>query len=98
MEVKLIYVRNSTVHSYVYVYFELVGCWRYLCDPVGDKSALGIVHQSEVLIGLLDLNDIHESSRICAVCPDLSVNFDMPLHEDGIDLPASQSIPALQQC
>ena len=56
------------------------------------EPALDIVDEPEVLAGLLNLDDIHESSGELGIGPDLAVNLDQPLLEDGLDLLAGQRI------
>ena len=34
----------------------------------------------------------HEASRVSLVSPDLSIDLDMPLHEDGDDFTVCQSV------
>lgn len=49
---------------------KLVGC-LLPGDAVDNKAALGVIHQTEALIGLLDLDDIHEARRVSRVCAHL---------------------------
>lgn len=60
--------------------------------PVDGEATLGVVDQPESLASLLDADDIHETSRVCGVRPDLSVNLHEPLHENGLGLAAVQGI------
>jgi len=45
-------------------------------DSVDDESAFGVVDQSEVFVGLLDGDDIHETGWVFHVGSDFSVDFD----------------------
>ena len=71
-------------------------------DPVNSEPSLHVVDDTEVLSGLLNLDNIHEASRepekvkltgikYCTpnslrISAGLSVNLDQPLLEDGLDL------------
>lgn len=61
-------------------------------DTVDGETALGVVDETEVLAGLLDADDIHESSGVGAVGADLAVDLDEALHEDGIDLAGVEGV------
>ena len=50
----------------------------------------------EMLLGLLNLDDIHEACGVGGVRAHLAVHLDQALHEDGCHLTASQGIPAHQ--
>ena len=62
------------------------------CDPVNNEPALDVIDEPEVLASLLNLDDIHESSGELGIGPDLAVNLDQPLLEDGLNLLAGQGI------
>ena len=51
-----------------------------------------VVKQAEVLVGLLDRDDVHETGRVGRIGARLAVDLDEPLHEDVLDLLASQRI------
>ena len=70
---------------------ELVLC-LLVCYPVDGKAALGVVDQAEVLAGLLDGDDIHQSRGEGGVSADLAVNLDETLHENGVDLASVERI------
>jgi hypothetical protein len=61
-------------------------------DAVDGETALGVVNQTEVLAGLLEGDDVHESSGEGAVGADLAVNLDQTLHEDSLDLTTVQGV------
>jgi len=61
-------------------------------DSLDGKSALGVVQETEGLVGLLNRNHIHETSREGGVGSDLTVNLDESLHDDGGDLLSSKSV------
>jgi len=61
-------------------------------DSVDGKSSLDIVDQTEVLTGLVDGDDIHESSRVVGIGTDFTVDFDQPLHDNFSDLRVVESI------
>ena len=56
------------------------------------ETTLCVVDKSEVLCGLLDRDDIHESGRIGGVGADLTVNLDEALHNDGFGFAGVESI------
>lgn len=66
-----------------------------LRDAVDGEASLGVVDEAEVLAGLLDGDDVHESSWVGGVSADLSVDLDQALHDDGLDLPMSPRFPRL---
>jgi hypothetical protein len=70
---------------------ELVLC-LLVCDAVDGEAALGVVDQAEVLAGLLDGDDVHQSRGEGGVGADLAVNLDEALHKDGIDLAGVERI------
>jgi hypothetical protein len=70
---------------------ELVLC-LLVCYPVDGEATLGVVDQAEVLAGLLDGDDVHQSRGEGGVGADLAVNLDEALHEDGIDLAGVESV------
>jgi hypothetical protein len=70
---------------------ELVLC-LLICYPVDGEAALGVVDQAEVLAGLLNGDDVHQSRGEGGVGADLAVNLDEALHEDGIDLAGVESV------
>jgi hypothetical protein len=55
-------------------------------DAVDGETSLGVVDETEVLSGLLDRDDVHESGGVGRVGADLSVDLDQALHDDGLDL------------
>lgn len=61
-------------------------------DAVDGEATLGVVDETEVLAGLLEGDDIHESSGVGGVGADLSVNLDQTLHHDGLDLATVQGV------
>lgn len=54
-------------------------------DPVDDVTSLDIVNQTEVLVGLLDLKNIHESAREAGVGSDLAVDLHQTVLQDDAD-------------
>jgi hypothetical protein len=70
---------------------ELVLC-LLVCYPVDGEAALGVVDETEVLAGLLDGDNVHQSRGEGGVGADLAVNLDEALHEDGIDLAGVESV------
>jgi len=63
-----------------------------LANAVEHEAALCVVQQTEVLIGLLDGHDIHESNRVVGVSAHLAVDLDQTLHEDLLDFLLCQRI------
>lgn len=61
-------------------------------DAVDGETPLGVVDETEVLAGLLEGNDVHETSRVGGVGADLAVNLDQTLHHDGLGLAAVQGV------
>ena len=66
-----------------------------LADAVHHKAALGVVDQAEVLVGLVDVDDVHEAGGVALLGADLAVNLHEPLHEDLLTLLAVEGIPAI---
>jgi len=63
-----------------------------LGNPVHDEATLAVVHEAEVLIGLVNVKHIHESAGVCLVNLNLAVNLNQPLLEDGVGLSTIQSV------
>lgn len=61
-------------------------------DAVDGETALGIVDEAEVLAGLLEGDDVHETSGVGGVGADLAVDLDQTLHHDGLDLATVQGV------
>lgn len=61
-------------------------------DAVDGETTLGVVDETEVLAGLLEGDDVHESSGVGGVGADLAVNLDQTLHHDGLDLATVQGV------
>lgn len=70
---------------------ELVFCLLSL-DTVDGETSLGVVNQTEVLAGLLDADNIHETCWVCGVGANLAVDLDQTLHNDGLGLTGVESI------
>ena len=64
------------------------------CDGVHHEPPLGVVHQPEVLVGLVDADDVHVAGGVGAVCADLAIHLHQPLHQHRLHLCAVQGIPA----
>lgn len=63
-----------------------------LLDLMDGETALGVPQQSEDLLGLLDLDNIHETSGESHVGSDLSINLDELLHNNHLSLVVSQRV------
>lgn len=61
-------------------------------DAVDGEATLGVVDETEVLAGLLERDDVHESSGVGGVGADLAVDLDQTLHHDGLDLATVQGV------
>ena len=61
-------------------------------DAVQDVASLGVVQQSEAIVRLFQLDDIHETGRVILVSADLSVHLDATFHADLLAFLSSQSI------
>lgn len=61
-------------------------------DSVKDVLALGVVDQTELIVGLGDLNDVHEASREVGVGSDLTINLDVLLNADNLGLAAGEGV------
>lgn len=56
------------------------------------ESALDVVDQSEVLVGSLQGDDVHEASGEVDIGSDLAVDLDQSLHKDLLDLCTGESV------
>ena len=56
------------------------------------EAAFGVVHQSEVLAGLVNRDDIHVAGWVCRVCSDFAIDLYEALHDDLLDLTAIESV------
>jgi len=70
-----------------YAYFGL-----FSSDSVNGEATLHVIKNAEVLPGLFDVDDIHESRGEGAVGADLSVNLDQALHQNALDFSVVQGI------
>lgn len=61
-------------------------------DAVNSEATLGVVYKTEVLAGLLDRNDIHETSWVGSVSADLAVDLDEALHDNGLGLATVEGV------
>ena len=55
-------------------------------DTVDSEATLGVVDQAEVLAGLLDGDNIHETGGEGRVGADLAIDLDQALHDDRLRL------------
>jgi hypothetical protein len=51
-------------------------------NAVQNETSLGVEHETESVVGLLQFNDIHEPRRVVVVSADLSVDLDATFHTD----------------
>lgn len=61
-------------------------------DAVDGEATLGVVDETEVLAGLLDADDVHETGRVGRVSADLAVDLDETLHHDRLGLTAVKRV------
>ena len=61
-------------------------------DAVDSETALGVVDEAEVLAGLLDGDNIHETSRVGGVGADLAIDLDEALHDNGLHLATVEGV------
>jgi len=89
-------MRNQEWHSTATQLHTLDACQLVFsllsCDAVDSEATLGVVDKAEVLAGLVDCNNVHESGRVCDVGSDLAVDLDKALHHDGPGLAMVESI------
>ena len=76
---------------------QLVG-GLVLADAVHHEAALGVKDQAEVLVRLLQLDDVHETSGVGCVGADLAVHLDQALLEDLHHLLVCKGIPVQSVC
>lgn len=70
---------------------KLVFCLLGL-DSVDGETTFGIVDETEMLLGLLDGDDIHEASWVGGIGADLAINLDQALHDNSLGLASIESI------
>ena len=70
---------------------ELVGSLLG-ANTVNGHTSLGVVEQTEVLVGLLNADDVHETGWVVDVGTNLSVNLDETLHENGLGFATGKGI------
>jgi len=63
-----------------------------LINTVKNETSLGIIKETEAIARLLELNGVHESSRVVEISPDLSVNLDATFHADLLALLSGQGV------
>jgi len=61
-------------------------------NSVDGEAALGVVDQTEVLASLINADDIHESSWVCGIGSDFSIDLDQALHDNGLGFACVESI------
>jgi len=61
-------------------------------DAMDLVSALDVVDESESLVALLHLDDVHEPGRVGVVGTDAAIDFDETLGEDLLDLGVRESV------
>lgn len=61
---------------------ELIFCLTVV-DVVDNKTSLGVVEKPELLVGLSEFNDVHETGWITFCCTNLAINLDKPPLDDG---------------
>ena len=61
-------------------------------NSVDGEATLSIVDETEVLLGLLDGDDIHETSWVGGIGADLAINLNQALHDNGLGLASVESI------
>lgn len=67
--------------------------FRFFCSNAVDcEPSFSIIDETEVLAGLLDRDNIHETGRVCGVGADFPVYFDKALHNDGLGFAGVESI------
>lgn len=71
---------------------QLVGS-LLLGDAVHDEAALGVVDQAEVLVGLVQVDHVHDAGGVGHVGLDLAVDLDQALLQDLLHLLAGQGVP-----
>lgn len=61
-------------------------------DPVDGVTSLDIIDQTEVLAGLFNLDDIHETSWESGISSDFAVDLDQSLFHNCLDFLGGQSV------
>jgi len=61
-------------------------------DAMNGETSFDVVKQTEVLARLLDRDDVLETRRVGRICPDLAIDLDQTLHNNGGNLLAGQGI------
>ncbi|KAJ0040726.1 hypothetical protein Pint_28703 [Pistacia integerrima] len=63
--------------------FAKLKLWLVIPERVKTEATIRVIKESEVLICLGNRLYIYESSRVGLICPNLAINKNMSLHEDG---------------
>jgi hypothetical protein len=82
----VVFLDKDFLHSAEFVRSFLGG------DSVHDESAFGVVNQSEVLVGLLNRNNVHETGWVFHVGSDFLVDLDHSSHQDFLALVSSKGV------
>jgi len=64
----------------------------FLVNFMNNKSSFGVIDQPEIFVGLINRNNIHESSWVFSISPDFSVNLDQFSLDDFFDFVTVQSV------
>jgi len=85
-------VRNTLVSSSGVLHLGQFVVSLLVCDSLDSKSTLCVEQQTEVLVGLFDADDIHETRRICGVSSDFAINLDVSLHHNAGDFLSGEGV------
>lgn len=61
-------------------------------NAMDSETALDVVQETEVFASLLNLDDVHESSRVVGIGANLAVNLDRALHNNAVNFALVQSV------
>lgn len=84
--------RNSTGTNLDTLHLAELVLGFIISNTVDSVTTLNIIDQTEVLVGLLNGDNIHESSRVVGVSADLAVDLDEALHHNFLDFSAIECV------
>lgn len=61
-------------------------------DAVNNETSLDVIHKTELLTGLFNLNDIHETGREVGISANLTIDLNQALHNNAGNLTLIQGI------
>jgi len=86
------YVRDLLVSKLLELHAAKLVALLLIGHAVKHEAALGVIDKTELVAGVFELDDVHETSREVGVSADFAVNLHLSLHADHLGLLAGEGI------